>query len=64
VLSTLRDNAGDWTTVLLGTLPDQASLNGVLNALYSRRLALRYVAMLKTDDDMVDVVQPRGGDEQ
>ncbi|MCB0157708.1 MAG: hypothetical protein KDD83_06225 [Caldilineaceae bacterium] len=44
------DQAGEWITVLLGWLPDQAALNGVLNALYTRQLALRYVSMLTRND--------------
>ena len=33
-------------SVLTGWLPDQAALNGVLNTLYDRHFAVRYVSIL------------------
>ncbi len=36
-------------SVLTGWLPDQAALNGVLNTLYDRHFAVRYVSILDTE---------------
>ena len=57
------ESAGEWITVLLGWLPDQAALNGVLNALYTHQLALRYVSMRTKNAETVDWAQPSRGDE-
>ena len=57
------EHTGEWITVLLGWLPDQAALNGVINALYTHQLALRYVAMLTRSDAPFDAVQSEKGDE-
>ena len=43
------DETGEWVTILLGRLPDQAALNGIINALYLRQLAIRYLAMVESD---------------
>lgn len=56
------DRAGEWVTVLHGWLPDQAALNGIINALYTRQLALRYVAMLKSPDVPVEAAPCHEGD--
>lgn len=64
------EHAGEWITVLLGWLPDQAALNGVLNALYTRQLALRYVAMVgpsgepNTDTECNKSLKSDKGDER
>lgn len=52
------DKSGDWITVLRGWFPDQAALNGVLNALYDRRITLRYVSMI-TEEDSPTLTQLR-----
>lgn len=39
----------DQMTVLSGWLPDQAALNGILNTLYDKQYALRYVALIDAD---------------
>ena len=63
------EHTGEWITVLLGWLPDQAALNGVINALYTHQLALRYVAMLGATEEPSNATAPdesfksRKGDE-
>lgn len=49
-----QSNGGDMDiTVLTGWLPDQAALNGVLNALYDRHYTL--VLVRKTPPDSIEV---------
>lgn len=57
------DAADEWITVLLGPLPDQTALNGLLNALYTRQLTLRYVAMQRESDASIPSGPSHGGDE-
>lgn len=44
------ERSGEWVTVLNGWLPDQAALNGVLNALYNNRFAILHIDVLELNN--------------
>jgi hypothetical protein len=45
-------------TILVGWLPDQAALCGVLNALYNLHLSLRSVELVSLEEDGREVGEP------